>query len=135
MSVQGRHFLDQETGATVFEPFEALWNKAVAAGASAAQAAVPEPMTVVGGGKTYHVSEGVCGFGWVHFRDARSPFVKFLKSKGLGHKGYPRGWDVSAHQVGSPMTQSMDRNSSACHAAAKVLSMAGIECYSESRMD
>lgn len=37
-----------------------------------------------------------CGFAWVTLRPANHPFVRALKSAGIGSKGYPSGWQLWA---------------------------------------
>jgi hypothetical protein len=121
--------------------FERLHREAHEAGMAAGNAAQPVPM-IVGSPSTpfgndidprqpqYYVADGVCGFAWVHL-DGREPFAKFCKENGLGHKGYPKGFDVSVHQFG----QSMARKEAYAGAYARVLRDHGIDAYVQSRMD
>jgi hypothetical protein len=125
-----------------YAEFDALFAKAHEAGVAAGTASTPTPM-IVGQAKslfsteidmsqkTYFVEDGVCGFAWVHFSDARVPFVRWAKSQKKGHSGYPKGWDISCRDF----NQSMQRKEAYCAAFAKVMREAGIDCYAQSRMD
>jgi hypothetical protein len=107
----------------------------------AGQAAVPAPM-IVGSPSTllgndvdprqpmYYVADGVCGFAWVHL-DGREPFARYAKEVGLGHKGYPKGFDIWVGEFG----QSMQRKEAYARAYAGVLKEHGIDAYVQSRMD
>ena len=119
-----------------------LWNKAHTAGMQAGNACIPTPMivgtptTVLGNDidrtkPTYFVPSGVCGFAWVNVKDARSGFVKWLKSQNLGHKSYYGGFDIWVSEFG----QSMQCKEAYARAVASVLRDAGIKCYANSRMD
>ena len=115
--------------------YQVVFESASQAALAASRAAVCQPMVVNSGGEQYFVGDGVCGFGWVHFSDGRSPVVKWLKAKKIGFKDYKKGWNVHASQLGAGFTQSMQRNESACAAAADVFKQAGVECYADSRID
>jgi hypothetical protein len=119
--------------------FESLWSKADAAGLAAAAAVTPVPMVVaeadvfggpLPGGKSWCVSEGACGFGWVTFK-ANTAFGKWAKRTGKARSNYPSGLRVSP----SMFTQSLARNEAYAYAFAKVLTEAGITAYGNSRMD
>lgn len=121
--------------------FQAIYDEAHAAGMAAGNAACPAPM-VVGDAKslfsneidyskpTYYVADGVCGFAWVHL-DGRAPFAKWAKENNLGHKGYPKGFDIWCGEFG----QSMQRKEAYAGAFARVLKAHGIDAYMQSRMD
>lgn len=83
------------------------------------------------------VSDGVCGFAWVRIKPARGSFVAFLKSKKIGRSDdYLGGYTIwSNFVVPGDYTQSMQRKSAACDAFANMLCDAGINAWSESRMD
>lgn len=119
-----------------------LYAKADAAGQAAAAAIAPVPMTVfdadlagkpVPGGKSYYVSEGACGFGFVKIRPAKGAFVNYCKANKLGFKAYGGGYEIGARV--RPFTQSVERNDAYARAFAKVLSEAGINAYGYSRLD
>jgi hypothetical protein len=122
--------------------FQQIYDEAHAAGMAAGQAAVPAPMIVGSPSspfgndvdprqKMYYVADGVCGFAWVHLPDARDPFAKFVKNKGIGHKSYKKGYDIWVGQF----NQSMQRKEAYASAFAGVLKQHGIEAYMQSRMD
>ena len=107
-----------------------LYAKAMAAGDAAYLAAIPEPMTVVGGGRTYHVSEGACGFAWVSV-PGNTAFGKWLKSEGLARPGYPTGLKISPPY----MTQSYDRKIAWAIEVARVLAAGGVVARADGRLD
>lgn len=122
--------------------FQALFNKAMAAGRLAAAATNPTPMVVYSPttpmGNTpdpnqpvYLVPSGPCGFAWVNISPANCPFANWLKKNGLARKAYKGGVDISIGEYG----QSMQRKESHAYAMAHVLSEAGIRAYAQSRMD
>ena len=125
-----------------YAKFDQLVFRAHELGLDAGNAFRPTPM-VVGEAKslfsteidrskpTYFVADGVCGFAWVRLPKANTLFVNFLKSRKIGHKGYPKGWDIRCWDF----NQSMERKEAYCSAYAKVLQEAGIECWVDSRMD
>ena len=107
--------------------FEKAWALAEAAGRRAAEASVPTPMIVseadglsdrpVEGGKSWFVSEGVCGFAWLTVRPGTSSFARWLKKVGLARKAYTGGVQ---YWIGA-YNQSMTRKSAHASAMAKVL--------------
>lgn len=122
------------------ENFEAIYEKAWAAGVAAATATVPTPMALQNAGLTgaydpnrapdYVVMEGPCGFAWVQ-TPANTPFGRWLKKTGKARKGYPTGLTIWI----SNYNQSMMRKEAHAAAMASVLREAGINCYANSRMD
>ncbi len=74
-----------------------------------------------------------CGFAWVKIRPARGPFVNFLKSQNIGHKGWDGGWDV--WNPSENHTQWMDAKFVGAVAFAKVLKDHGIDATAGQRMD
>jgi hypothetical protein len=111
--------------------FKDLYAKAWAAGVVAASAKVPEPMVVSGMGKSYYVSEGVCGFAWVKVRPGNSAFAKWLVKEKLARGAYNGGVDIWIFDY----NQSMDRKEAHARAMSKVLKEAGINAFADSRMD
>lgn len=109
---------------------EAIYQEAYEAGMAAGTAVAPIPMTVVGGGKSFYVSEGACGFAWINV-PGNSAFGKFLKKEKGCRNDYPKG---VAWWVGE-FNQSMARKEAFAYAAAGVLQKHGIEAYGRSRMD
>jgi hypothetical protein len=111
--------------------FKALHKEADAVGKAAADACVPQAMVVVGGGREYHVPEGVCGFAWVHFA-GNKPFGRWAKKAGLARPAYSGGLDMWVGAYG----QSMARKEAYARAYAQVLNANGVdEAYADSRMD
>ena len=120
--------------------FQALYDKAHAAGMAAGAAAMPTPM-IVGSPSTflgndvdptkpvYYVSEGVCGFAWVTFK-GNTKWGAWAKKNGAS-KAYPSGLWYWVSDFG----QSMTRNEAYASAFAKVLNENGITAYANSRMD
>lgn len=109
-----------------------IFDVAMHAGLNAGNAVNPTPMHLRGGGKSFVVSEGACGFAWVTIRPANCRFANFLKKKGLARNAYGGGvqiW-ISAHG------QSIARKEAHADAMAEVIRSAGIErCYAGSRLD
>lgn len=110
--------------------YQELVARAEAAGRAAAAAVVPVPMVVQGGGKSYYVGDGVCGFGWVEI-PGNTAFGRYMKAAGKARKTYPRGLYISSGIA----TQSMARNEAYAYAYAQVLNDAGIEAQAKSRID
>jgi hypothetical protein len=119
-----------------------LHREAHEAGMRAAKAAIPTPMVVYEaeglsdrpkeGGKSWLISEGVCGFAWVNIRDARKGFARWVKNEGIGRTdSYYGGVKIWVSQFG----QSMTRKEAYADAYAKVLRDNGVTAYSHSRMD
>ena len=80
--------------------------------------------------KTY-VLDGLCGFAWVTVSPARGAFVNWLKSQGIGSKGYYGGYEIWVREFG----QSVDRKAAFASAFAEVLNKYGINAYGQSRLD
>lgn len=107
-----------------------VFETALAAGNAALEAAKPTPMTVVGGGERYFVSEGACGFAWVAFK-GNTKFGRWAKKVGVARAAYPTGMQYWVSQGG----QSVDRKEAFARAFAAVLNFNGIEAYANYRMD
>jgi hypothetical protein len=132
----------------------ALLNKAREAGLSAGNADTPIPM-IVGTPKggllgtalgadidpaepVYHVSDGACGFAWVVIRPGNCSFARQVKK--LRTPWGPRPWGGRAYGGGvsiwiSDHNQSLSRKEAHADAFAAVLKEAGVDAYSQSRMD
>lgn len=80
--------------------------------------------------KTY-ILDGLCGFAWVTISPARGAFVNWLKTQGIGSKGYYGGYEIWVREFG----QSVDRKSAFAGAFAEALEKYGITAYSGSRLD
>ncbi len=121
------------------EKHASLWNRAVAAARKAHAEAIPNPMVVVekvglsneNTGRSYFVSEGPCGFGYVKVMPGNSSFAIWLTRNGYAHKSYTGGVRISTN-YGS---QSIARAAAAADAMANVLYEAGIKAYSGSDLD
>jgi hypothetical protein len=105
----------------------AIYERAVTAGESAAQAAPPSPMIIHGYGTEW---EGLCGYGWVHLPNARHPMAKWLLKTKNGRRANP---GVSIWSTA--MTQSLDRNRAWAEAFAKVLQANEVDCSAKHRLD
>lgn len=110
--------------------WQAVYNEAHAAGMAAGEAKVPQPMVVVGGGQTYHVPSGVCGFAWIHF-PGNCSFAKWAKKMNLSSDDYPTGKCIWV----SYFNQSMEQKESYAYAFAAVLCKHGVDARARSRMD
>lgn len=116
--------------------FAWIFDVAGAAGAAAHHAAVPEPMTLVtridraGHGRTYHCSEGMCGFSWVHIK-GNTPFGAYCKKAGIARPAYGGGLNISYPF----MSQSYDRGQAWASAFADSLKSNGIFAYADGRLD
>ena len=84
---------------------------------------VPKPVFV----ESQVYMEGDCGGALVVIGDGRRSFARWLRKKGLGHGHYPRGYSISAEQIG----QSAESAKAYADAFARVLRRNGIECRSE----
>lgn len=128
-----------------YRKFKSAWAKAQAAGRLAAEASVPTPMVVSEadglsdrpkpGGKSWYVSEGVCGFAWIVVKPGTSSLARWLKKEGLASKHYYGG---VSHWI-SGYGQSMTRKEAHARAMVEVLREELPEyadgIYSGSRMD
>jgi hypothetical protein len=87
------------------------------------------------GGRSWYVSEGVCGFAWVVIKPATSSFAKYLARNNIGYKAYEGGWVLPMSYLVVNMSQSLERAEAASLAVAKELRSHDIKCYATSRMD
>ncbi len=120
--------------------FTDLYNRAHNAGLVAAQNAQVVPMIVqsvnpltgvpIAGAKTHFVADGVCGFAWISFK-GNTPFGRWAKKVNVARNGYPSGLQISV----SYYNQSLQLKEAYADAFAQVLRDAGVEAYSQSRMD
>lgn len=126
--------------------FDALLVKAVEAGRTAGQTALPTPMTVTQHAnplddnspaeQSWHVPEGACGFAWVNFSMKSGLGRKFgqwlIKNDFARKDSYQGGVTIWIGDHG----QSVERKSAHASAMAAVLQEAGIaDAYSSSRLD
>ena len=103
--------------------FEILYNLAHTEALKAVKRVIPTPMFL----KDYvePVMDGYCGYAYIHFKDARNKFVKWLKKKNIGHKAYNNaGWDIWAETN----SQSYDKAKKYADTFAKILRQNGVEC-------
>ena len=112
--------------------FELLYSKAYQAGTLAALKHVPTPMNVIGGGNSYYVPDGMCGFAWVNVKPGNSKFARWLKEKGIARKdSYYGGVSIWIHEY----NQSYEKKQSHAIAMARVLEENGIKANYGSRLD
>jgi hypothetical protein len=106
-----------------------LYELADKAGKAAAEAKTPTPMHLRG----YEpIADGVCGFAWVHVRDARTSFAKWLASEHSAHSGYYGGVELWI----SDYQQSYELKLAYAEAFAESLRRNGdIDAYANSRLD
>jgi len=125
--------------------FQDIYYEAIEAGRKAAENCEPHPM-VVGEAKSivsdeidyskpvHYVNEGLCGFAWVWFPDARKKFNKWMVERDFARPDSYRGgvqiWG-SAFWHG----QSVERKAYAAEAAQAVFESYGIKCYADYRLD
>lgn len=125
--------------------FEEIYNEAIEAGRKAAEACEPNPM-IVGEAKNilsdeidfdkpvHYVNEGLCGFAWVWFPDARKKFNKWMVAEDFArhdsYRGGVRIWGESFWRG-----QSVERKEAGAVAAQKVFRKYDIDCYAGSRLD
>ena len=140
----------RETGPKLTKTeMRALFDKAYAAGLEAGKTVGVTPMVVgtpknlmgslTGGDDggfdenepVYFVEGGVCGYAWVTVRPANSSFALWLKKNKGASTGYYGGMQLWVREFG----QSMQRKEAFAKAFAEVLREAGINAFSESRMD
>lgn len=111
--------------------FDQLWSDAVKAGYEAVDKLNVRPMIVRSATQSWFVADGVCGFAWVTVKPGNSAFAKWGKAKGLFSKAYGGGVQ---YWVGE-FNQSMQKKEAFAAAVAAKLRDAGIDAYSDSRMD
>lgn len=120
-----------------------LIEKAFAAAEAAMKAAVPVPMVVSQRAnalddsspvvQSWHSAEGVCGFAWVKIKPARGKLVSELKAMKIGR---PDPYNGGGYLVNMrSLSQSYERKMAGAEAFAKVLVEAGINAYSDGRLD
>jgi hypothetical protein len=121
--------------------FEALWERASAAGMAAAVPVKPREMVIyeadlsgapLAGGQAWREPEGACGFAWVVVRPGNCAFAKWAKENKGASKHYYGGMQVK--WVGE-FNQSVERKSAYAYAFADVLNEAGIAASADSRLD
>ena len=121
------------------------------AGMEALEKSVPTPMVVSqhenmldnnsSVKESWYVSEGMCGFAWVHLSNARQSLVCWMRKNDIGYKSYYGGWDVWPSHVARAFGlnayngQSIERKEAYSHGFASVLKDAGFDCYIDSRLD
>ena len=116
------------------------------AGRKAGLRALPKPMAVLDGAKTYIISEGVCGFATVKIKANDSTTRKFLaelkKAKLVqGINEFTNApWAKNSYGGGyrywvSGFGQSYERKKAFAQAFAKVLRDHGINAWAEARLD
>ena len=82
--------------------------------------------------KSYFVSDGCCGFGWINVKPGNSAFAKWLKEKELARPdSYDGGVKIWVHQF----NQSMQKKETYAYAFADSLKSHGVRAFAGSRMD
>lgn len=122
---------------------QAIWNEAHAAGCKAWEACTPKPMIIgeakslfsdeIVPGTEHYVSEGLCGFAWVHINPARGKFITYCKKNNIGRKGTYGGWVIPAR--GPFDSQSIERKEAYAYAFSAVLREHGLNSSVSSRLD
>ena len=74
-----------------------------------------------------------CGFANLVIRPATTPFVRFLKSQGIGSKNWNGGWYIGC--TGFAPTQSISVHEAAARAYRDVLGKYDIDATVQSRLD
>ena len=96
-----------------------------------------KPMIVVGNNhatgeqERYFVEDGVCGFAYIKIAPATHTFARWLKKRGIGHRSYYGGWEISIREYG----QSMQRKEEHARVVAELLVENGVPATHYSRMD
>ena len=122
--------------------FSAVWQMARKAGLEAGSNNSPTPMVVseadvltgkrLENGRSWFVSEGVCGFAWVKVSPGNCSFARWLVKNKLGRTAYNGGVDIWI----SDFNQSMERKSACAEAMAEIFRKElGVRAYGDSRMD
>lgn len=125
-----------------YAKFAELARRADEAGRQAAEACVPQPMTVVQHAnplddsspivRVYEpVMEGVCGFAWVEIYPGNCSFANYAKKHLGASKHYGGGVSIWIGDYG----QSYERKSAYAQAFAEVIREEGIKAYAGSRLD
>lgn len=119
--------------AAKYESFAKLFNEAQCAGYAAGDHMSPKPMTVVDSDRSqaWIVSEGLCGFASVIVRKANQGFGHWLIKNGHARKAYYGGAEIWIHAH----NQSYERKLAHARAMAHVINEAGIDCYTNGRLD
>lgn len=123
--------------------YDSLWETAVAAGKSALDNCVPTPVGFYSAdlqgnrlGETDIVEEGLCGGAYIVLSNFRDPFVKWMKANHPKkiNKNYPgKGYTLSTHEATAHYRgQSFQRYEACADAMVKVLSEAGVACFTRS---
>ena len=116
--------------------FSRLAAKAHEAGMAAGNAMVPRAMAVRyqdanGRPAVEVVEDGVCGFAYVSVKPGTGAFAKFMKKELGGFKRYYGGVQISVPYF----NQSLGKKEAYAAAYARVLNEAGVNAFSESRID
>tara|TARA_R110000868_G_scaffold354630_1_gene615945 strand:- start:1142 stop:1552 length:411 start_codon:yes stop_codon:yes gene_type:complete len=113
--------------------FDLAWIDACQAGNAAGAAHKPRAMVVceANGEPIETVDAGVCGFAWVIIPHANKGFGHWLIKQGYARRAYTGGAQVWI----SAYNQSYERKAAHAYAMAESLRNAGIDAYSDSRLD
>lgn len=118
--------------------YQALWDKAIAAGEAAAQACMPTPVTFkcrAGDAppKTFHDAEGACGMAWVTVQPGTCAFAQWARRHGLMKSGLER--TGVSYFVGGLGSASLARLEAFAHAMRDEFQRAGLYSSVTSRLD
>ena len=111
--------------------FALLIEQAHAAGVAAAAACNVRAMVVSGGGQSWYVPDGVCGFAWITIHPGNCALAKYVKKYHGARAAYGGGMQIWV----SAYNQSMQLKEAYATAYAGVLQAAGHKAYAGSRMD
>lgn len=103
--------------------WQVVYGLAEQAARKAMEECIPEPLVV----ENQVYMEGDCGGALVIIQDGRTSFARWLRKNELGSRHYPRGYSISAKQIG----QSAESAKAYADAFARVLNRNGIECQAE----
>lgn len=100
----------------------------------------PKTVRFTSGDRSDIEFEGLCGFAWLVIQNNRM-VLNWFKKNNIGSKHWRKGWSISVYELVSDMpprmSQSYDRKTAACNAAAAVIKKYVSEgsIYCESRLD
>jgi len=110
--------------------WEQVWITSTHFARSAGTEKVPDVMVVTDGRQRWVEPQGMCGFAWVEF-SGRDPFAKWLQTRGLASKGYPKGLHYWVHEY----NQSYERKRAYAIELCQQLARYGIVARANSRLD
>lgn len=113
-----------------------IYSMANSAGLDAYNNCVPTPFVLQGYAP---IMDGLCGFSWVRIFDARTSFVKWLKSNNIGNKGYNSGWLITVNYEETNNSQSsfqsFEPKKAYAESFARILTNNNIDCEVINNLD